>query len=287
MTVLSTGRGGGGGGEGAERLAGGTEQGRSGPRKVLLTVEYDGTGYAGWQFQPNRPTVQGMLELAVRRLTGERVRVAGASRTDAGVHAEDQAACFTTASTIPADGIAAALNALLPGDIAVKRAVDVAPDFDPRRAARSKRYVYRVLNRPVRSPLWRSRSWFVPHELDVEAMTAAATHFVGEKDFSSFRAADSDAVHSVRRIISVSVRRCGDFVDIEVHGTAFLRHMVRIMAGTLVWVGKGKLAADDVAAVIEARRRSAAPATAPPQGLVLKKIEFQPPVLPLHTTGDA
>ncbi|MFQ5735720.1 MAG: tRNA pseudouridine(38-40) synthase TruA [Thermodesulfobacteriota bacterium] len=244
-------------------------------RNVRLRVEYEGTNYAGWQIQPSLPSIQGTLEGAIRELTGEPVTVRGASRTDAGVHALGQVACFETASAIPASGMVPALNIILPDDIVVAEAADVDAGFNPRRGSRSKTYRYRILNRRYPSALLRRYTWYVYRPLDIGLMREAARHFIGEKDFTSFCAAHSDAAHSVREVTSVEVEARGDgIIEVEVRGTAFLRHMVRIMAGTLVEAGKGKPAPDSIPSIIEARDRRAAHVTAPPQGLCLVEIEY-------------
>lgn len=244
-------------------------------RNIRLIVEYEGTEYAGWQWQKDLPTVQGKLMEAVKALTGGDAEVSGASRTDAGVHAYAQVAAFRTDSTLEPFTILRGLNHYLPPDIVVKDAQDASPEFDPRRDSKGKVYVYRIMNRPVPTAIMRRHTWFVPKPLDLKLMREAAGHFMGEKDFSSFRAADSDAAHSVREVTSVELVERGDgLVEVEVRGTAFLRHMIRIMAGTLVDVGKGKLAPGEVKAIIEARDRARASMTAPPQGLMLMKVEY-------------
>jgi len=244
-------------------------------RNVRLLVEYEGTNYYGWQVQDGLPTVQGALADAVTLLTGEEVVIRGASRTDAGVHALGQVVCFNTASTIPAPALPRVLNSRLPGDIVVTDAVDVDPSFDPRRNSKSKTYRYTILNRPVPSALQARFSWFVYGELDLDLMRQAARHFIGEKDFASFMAAHSDAAHSVREVTSVEIERTGgDTVEVVVRGTAFLRHMVRIMVGTLVEAGRGSLKPDDGLPILDAKDRRVARMTAPPQGLCLVKIEY-------------
>lgn len=244
-------------------------------RNIRLIIEYDGTGYAGWQVQKEVPTVQGELVRAVKALTGEDIVVNGASRTDAGVHAMAQTANFITGSSIPERGILQGLNSLLPGDIVIKDVTVVPEVFDSRRASKGKTYLYRVINRPYPSALLRRYSWFVFKPLDVWLMREAARHFIGEKDFSSFMAADSDARHAVRNVNSFKIfEREEGLIELEVRGTAFLRHMVRIMVGTAVTVGKGSLKPDDVQRIIGAKDRTAAPVTAPPQGLFLVEVEY-------------
>ncbi len=245
-------------------------------RNIKILVEYEGTRYAGWQVQPHEPTVQGTILEAVKRLTEEDVDLIGASRTDSGVHAFGQVANFKLReSTIPVSGIMHGLNSLLPDDIVVKAAEEAPPEFDARRNARSKTYLYRILNRTFPSAIFRRYSWFVRHSLDVELMREGGRLFLGKKDFSSFRAAGSDAPHSVREILSVDIERKEDgFIDIEIRGTAFLRHMVRIMVGTLVTLGMGKIGLRDLEEILEARKRTAAPMTAPSKGLFLKEVEY-------------
>lgn len=244
-------------------------------RNIRLTVEYEGTNYAGWQIQNGLPTVQGALADAASELTGEEIVVRGASRTDAGVHALGQVACFNTSSTISASSMPRALNSKLPGDIVVVEATDAEAAFDPRRHSKSKTYRYRILNRPMPSALHARFSWFVYEPLDIELMRKAAAHFIGEKDFASFMAAHSDAAHSVREVTGVEIERKGEeIVEIEVRGTAFLRHMVRIMVGTLVEAGTGKLHPDRVLPILDAKDRRVARMTAPPQGLCLVSIEY-------------
>jgi len=238
-----------------------------------LTIEYDGTDFHGWQLQPDRRTVQGTLEEALARLLGCPTRVAAAGRTDAGVHAAAQVVCFHSAREIPAAILGRALNALTPVDLTVC-AVDVVDDhFDPRRAARSRRYIYRIWNRAEPSPFWRRYAWHVRRPLDVPAMAGAAGALVGEHDFSSFRATGCVAAHPVRRVLRSTVERRGAMLEYEIEATAFLRHMVRNIVGTLVEVGQGKRS-PDLAALLAARDRTLAAATAPAHGLCLVEIRY-------------
>jgi len=230
----------------------------------------------GWQVQPNGPTIAGELLGAIKSLTGEDVRLTGASRTDSGVHAAGQVANFSTASLLPAPVIQRGLNSYLPHDIVVAGAEDVPLGFDSRSGVSIKSYVYSLMARPYPSPLSRRFSWFIPWPLDIPAMREGAGYFPGGlKDFTSFRAAHSDAPHSRREVLSVVITEGeAGLVEIEVRGRAFLRHMVRIMAGTLVAVGLGKIAPARVGQIIEARDRSLAPRTAPAKGLLLKEIRY-------------
>ncbi|MFQ5585248.1 MAG: tRNA pseudouridine(38-40) synthase TruA [Thermodesulfobacteriota bacterium] len=242
-------------------------------RNIKLTLEYEGTNYAGWQVQPDGvETVQGVLSRTLTEFLDEDIKVTGASRTDAGVHALSQVAAFTSVTKIPLIGMQRVINTLLPPDIVITGIEEVALDFDPRRNARSKSYLYRILNRPSPSALNRRFAWHVHSPLDIEPMLRGAQLLIGRMDFASFMAHDSDAAHSIREVTSLDVRKAGDFVEIEVKGTAFLRHMVRIMVGTLVAIGKGRLSPDDLSSIIAARDRTAAPMTAPPHGLFLKEV---------------
>lgn len=244
-------------------------------RNIRLLVEYEGTDYAGWQAQKNGPSIQGSIVEAVKRLTGEQATVNGASRTDAGVHAYGQVACFNTASAIPPVNFRSGLNMFLPDDIVVKEAVDAPLDFDPRRRSLGKTYVYRVLNRPYPSSLLRRFAWHVARPLDIELMRDAAVHMIGEKDFTSLRSVESDALHSMREVRSIDISsKDGELIEFEVKGNAFLRHMVRIMVGTLVDVGRGRITAGDIPSIIDDKDRRSAGMTAPPHGLTLVKVDY-------------
>jgi tRNA pseudouridine38-40 synthase len=244
-------------------------------RNIRLVVEYDGTGYAGWQVQPGFPTVQGEITKAVKEFTGAEVRLFGASRTDSGVHALGQTANFFTDTVIPVPGILDGLNSKLPGDIVIREALEADPGFDSKKDSKGKTYVYKVLNRKVPSALLGRYSWFVNQPLDLALMEEGARQLIGLKDFSSFRAAGSDARGSMREVFSFRVKaNGGGFIEFEVKGNAFLRHMVRIMIGTVVTLGLGGLGPADIERIIEARDRAAAPRTAPAHGLCLMKVEY-------------
>ena len=244
-------------------------------RCVRLLVEYDGTDFHGWQVQPSVRTVQGELEAAVLRITGERSRVRGASRTDAGVHAVGQVACFETASTHQADGLAKGLTALTGPDLAVPSAADVPTGWSARFDARGKTYVYRVWNRRSPSPLARRTSWHVRGELDLDAMRAAGAHLVGRHDFAAFRAAACDSPTTVREMRELEVRAAGGGeLELRFTATAFLQHMGRILVGTLVQVGLGRLEPEAVAHVRDSLDRRRAGPTAPAHGLCLVAVHY-------------
>jgi tRNA pseudouridine38-40 synthase len=239
-----------------------------------LVLEYDGTDYCGWQVQPNERTVQATLEDALARLLGHSTRVSAAGRTDAGVHAAGQVACFHTPRRLDPGTVLRALNALTPRDLAVRSVDSVPDDFDPRRSARRREYVYRIWNRRMPSPFWRRYSWHVARPLTVEKMHAAAAFLVGEHDFTSFRAAGCDAASPVRRITRSDVERRDEMVVYAIEGTAFLRHMVRNIIGTLVEVGWGQREVEEIPDLLQVRERARAAATAPPHGLCLTRVDY-------------
>ena len=244
--------------------------------RLKLTLEYDGGRFVGWQTQPNGRSVQAVLEAAASRLCGENVRVTGAGRTDAGVHARGQVASLTVAKDLPMRAWTAGLNALLPEDLACVRA-EVAPGgFDARRWARGKRYVYSIVQTPVRSPLRRAFAWEIRRPLELDAMRAAAPALLGEHDFSAFRAANCPARSAVREIRRLDVAGDGAAVTIAVEATAFLKHMVRNLVGTLVEVGHGRRTAAGMAALLESRDRTRAGPTAPAHGLCLDEVFYLP-----------
>lgn len=243
--------------------------------RIKLVLEYDGTNYVGWQLQPNGPSVQGRLQLALAELLGERVNPVAAGRTDSGVHATGQVVAFDTTRALPMKAYWMGLNGVLPDDIAVVSAEEVEPSFDPRRWAKGKRYVYRINNARTRSPLRRHTHWEIFQSLDVPAMQEAAVHLLGRHDFSAFRAADCQAAHAVRELRRLLVEGApGGELRITVEGTAFLKHMVRNLVGTLAEVGRGKEKPHWVAAVLAGRDRNLAGATAPAHGLVLAEVFY-------------
>lgn len=242
--------------------------------RVKLVLEYDGTEFVGWQTQPNGRSVQAVVEGALRELLGEPVKVAAAGRTDSGVHALGQVAAFSTWRELPMKAYAVGLNGHLPPDVAVVAAEEVPDAFDPRRWSLGKRYRYLISNRRGRSPLRRRTHWELFAPLDVEAMRAGARALLGRHDFSAFRAADCQALHAVREVRAVEISSGDGVVEVEVEGTAFLKHMVRNIAGTLVEVGKGKQPVAWVAEVLASRDRTRAGQTAPAHGLCLVEVRM-------------
>ena len=248
-------------------------------RNIRLTLEYDGTAYAGWQVQDNAPTVQGAVEEALGRLLKEPLRVTASGRTDAGVHALGQVANFRTPARVPLKGFVHGLNGLLPRDVAVRAAAEVPVEFDSRRSAVDKIYRYYLYRSPTPSAFGRRTSWQLARPLDLDAMRSGALHLVGIHDFSAFRSAGCDAPHAVREIYELTLVERGEYLEVTVRGNAFLRNMVRIIVGTLVEVGGGRRAPASVAELLAEGDRSRAGATAPPQGLFLAEVRYDTAVL--------
>jgi len=248
-------------------------------RNLKLILSYDGSDFAGWQIQPDAPTIQGTLAAAVGRITGEIVLPQGSGRTDAGVHALTQVATFVTESPVPTGNLVKALNDILPSSIRVMDVQEVATEFHARKSARGKTYRYRIYRDAICSPFLARYVWHYPYPLNEQAMAAAAARVQGEHDFTSFAAVDPErgrdiTVSNVRRILSSSWERQGNELVYTVKGSGFLHHMVRNLVGTFILVGKGTLNPEDVTRIIEARDRSAAGATAPACGLYLVNVEY-------------
>ncbi len=243
--------------------------------RLALIVEYEGTDFHGFQYQSNVPSIQEELEKAIERVTGERVRIAGAGRTDAGVHAEGQVVAFDTVSTHSPETFVRALNFYLPDAIAVKAAYRVARGFDPRRDALSRRYRFTVLNSSVPAPLMRRTAVRITEPLDVRRMRGAARLLVGERDFKNFAGPLAEECSStVRHIYQASVRKVGDVVTFDFEGSAFLPHQVRRMVGALVDVGRGKLLLSDFRTCISGEAGDIVAHSLPPHGLCLMGVTY-------------
>ena len=247
-------------------------------RTFRLTLSYDGTAYAGWQVQASGRTIQAELEAALLQVTGERIRAVASGRTDAGVHALGQVASFGSETRLPADVLRKALDANLPRDIVVLEVREAPAGFHAIRDALRKRYRYVIQDGPIRDVFGRAYAWYFAQPLDVETMRTAAQALLGRHDFSSFEAAGSPRVSSVRTIYDVSVeRRAGDFLErviFEVEADGFLYNMVRNLVGSLVEVGCGRQGPSWIAEVLAARDRKQAGITAPPQGLFLVSVDY-------------
>ncbi|MCR5339056.1 MAG: tRNA pseudouridine(38-40) synthase TruA [Lachnospiraceae bacterium] len=256
-------------------------------KRILLTVAYDGTAYSGWQIQPQGKTVEGTLNDALSQLLGQETQVIGASRTDAGVHALGNRAVFDTVSMIPAEKFSYALNRYLPQDIRITASKQVPEDFHPRKVNCEKTYVYRIFNAPFPDPIRRLYSHFTYVPLNVEKMKEAAQHFVGTMDFAAVSTFKPEVESTVRTIMQITVeaqaettgpaeKKHAGMITITVRGNGFLYHMVRIIAGTLIDVGCGRLEPAQIPLILETKDREKAGQTAPACGLTLQEIVFIP-----------
>ncbi|MCR5665976.1 MAG: tRNA pseudouridine(38-40) synthase TruA [Eubacterium sp.] len=243
-------------------------------KRVKLIVAYDGTNYAGWQQQPNAVTVEQKLNEALSDLLGEDIEVIGASRTDAGVHSLGNVAVFDTDARMPADKISYALNQRLPDDIVVQDSCEVDADFHPRYCDSIKTYEYRILNRKFPMPEHQRNTYFVHHKLDVDKMKAASSYLVGPHDFKSFCSIHAQVKSTVRTIYSIRVTKEDDIISIRISGSGFLYNMVRIIAGTLIQVGGGRIKPEEMPQILAAKNRQMAGPTAPAQGLTMIGIEY-------------
>ncbi len=243
--------------------------------KFLAIIEYDGTTYHGWQLQKDLPTIQGCLEASLERIVRTSVRVNGAGRTDAGVHAIGQTAHFVASWERSSVELQRACNALLPRDIVVRRLEHAPDDFHARHSAHSKTYEYSILNSPLRSPLMRAYSWHIQQPLDVTSMSLAAAHLLGSHDFASFGSPTDGTPSTIRRMFEASVRKQDDMIKFAITGSGFLRYMVRSIVGTLVTVGLEKLTPEDFSAILNSCDRSTSGPTAPPHGLCLKRVHYE------------
>lgn len=244
-------------------------------RNIKLIIKFEGTEYHGWQIQKNAVSVQQVLDSAVKSVTGENsVRVTGCGRTDSGVHAEKYVASFKTGASIPAERIPYALNSHLPEDIVCIEAADVPESFDPSGNSVMKKYTYRILNSEIPDPFCRRFVHHVKSRLNIQEMKRAAEKFVGTHDFVGFAASGFTVKTTVRTIFSLKVEKCDKIISIAVTGDGFLYNMVRIIAGTLIFVGMGKIRAEDIPHIIRSRDRNLAGITAPAKGLCLTEVYY-------------
>ncbi len=244
-------------------------------KRVRIVVAYDGTNYCGWQIQPNGITIEEILNREISKVTGEDIHIIGASRTDSGVHALGNVAVFDTDSPIPPERMAYAINQRMPGDIVIVSSDEVAPGWHPRYQNEvTKTYEYHIYNAPVPNPLKRRYSAFVSFPMDVERMREGAAYLVGEHDFVSFCNVRTNVTDTVRRVDSIEITKEGDKIVIRITGNGFLYNMVRIIAGTLIRVGRGFYTPARVKEILEAKERTEAGVTAPSNGLVLVGIDY-------------
>lgn len=248
-------------------------------RNIKLLIEYDGTNYSGWQAQENGPSIQVEIEKALAELAGERIRIHGSGRTDAGAHARGQVASFRTSSTIPPEKFVYALNGLLPRDIVIKESSEAAPDFHARYSAVGKMYSYLVFNSKFPSALYRNYAYHITNceRLDIDRIKKAAEAFTGTHDFSGFMATGSVVTDTIRTIHELSIEKENDMIHFKYKGNGFLYNMVRIITGTILYVGIGKIELEDINEIILSKDRSRAGITAPACGLYLEKVYYKFP----------
>lgn len=243
-------------------------------RNLLMTIQYDGSAYHGWQVQSNALTVQEVFQNAVEKVFRSRLDIKGCSRTDSGVHANMYCVSLKTDMNIDCLGALRAMNTALPPDIAVIDCREVPSDFHPRYSCKSKEYVYKIYNGSIRNPFLQKYTFHYRYALDAELMDREAQAFLGKHDFSGFCSARSDIEDTVRFVKNVSVKREGDMVLFTVEADGFLYNMVRIMVGTLLFVNEGKIKPGELKDVIDSKDRSRAGKTAPPQGLYLNRVNY-------------
>lgn len=242
-------------------------------RNIKITVQYNGENYCGWQKQPDSLGIQGNIEKAIYEITKEEVKIIGSGRTDAGVHALGQVANFKTDSSIPVEKIPNALNAKLPKDISIIACSEVDEEFHSRYSAKGKRYRYLIYNQLYRSPIYKDTSYHVRYDLDFEKMCEEAKHLIGEHDFKGFMSSGSSVKDTVRTIYDITLEKNEDLIILEIEGNGFLYNMVRIIVGTLVDIGRGRIN-ESLADVINYKSRSKTGHTAPAHGLFLKKVDY-------------
>ena len=249
-------------------------------KRIKMTVAYDGTGYCGWQLQPNGVTIEEILNVTLSELLKEPVCVIGASRTDSGVHALGNVAVFDTESRIPGEKLCYAVNQKLPEDIRVLESEEVPLDWHPRKQNSVKTYEYKILNCRISVPTRRLYAHFCYYSLDVEKMRQGAAYLLGEHDFSSFCSSGHQAEETVRTLYDISVDRgTDDIITIRLKGSGFLYNMVRAMVGTVVYAAEGKLAPEDIPAILDSGNRTLAGPTVPPGGLYMTRLWYDEDVV--------
>ena len=244
-------------------------------RNIKLTIEYDGKDFNGWQKQPNKLNIQGEIERAIENVTGEKVELIASGRTDAGVHALGQVANFKTNSKMAIEKIPIAINSQVKKSIRIKNAEEVDENFHSRFNCKRKTYRYVIDNSKYGTAIYRNISYHMPIKLNVEEMKKAIKYFEGKHDFKAFKSSGTSSKSSVRTIYSAQILVEGDNIGIDLTGNGFLYNMVRIIAGTLVDVGLGKIKAEDIPKIIEGKDRSKAGKTLPPQGLMLIRVDYE------------
>ncbi len=256
-------------------------------RNIKITIEYDGTDYGGWQRQTNSPSIQQELEEGLLKLTGEKITVQGAGRTDSGVHAKGQVANFFTNSSIPPERFCFALNTVIPHDIRVVDSKEVPKDFHSQFCAKARHYRYSMVMDPHGIAIGRDYYYHIPVRLDIESMEKSLEFFIGTHDFKGFQAAGAMTKTTVRTIYDAKLSRRGKYLYLDILGDGFLYNMVRIIAGTLIYIGKGKMRCNRVKDILRTGERKLAGPTAPPHGLCLEKVYYdgKPDDFFLDTSG--
>ncbi|KRQ87265.1 tRNA pseudouridine synthase A [Caloramator mitchellensis] len=243
-------------------------------RNIKLIIEYDGTNYCGWQKQKNGISIEEMIEKSIEKILKEKVELIGSSRTDAKVHAKGQVANFFTNTRVPAEKICNALNSVLPEDIKIIHSEEVSKEFHSRYDSKGKKYSYLIVNREVPLALYRNYAAHVKYDLNLGNMQEACKYFLGEHDFSAFRSTGSSVKTSVRNIMLLELIKRDEFITVNIEANGFLYNMVRIIVGTLIDVGRGKIKPNEIKDIIQSKDRKRAGATAPPQGLYLEKVYY-------------
>lgn len=242
-------------------------------RNLKVTIQYNGENYCGWQKQPDTLGIQGTIQNAIYEITKEEVQLNASGRTDAGVHALGQVANFKLESKIPTYKIPSALNAKLPKDISIIACTEVDDEFHSRYSAKGKRYRYLIYNNMYRSPIYKDTSYHVRYDLDFEKMCEEAKHLIGEHDFKGFMSSGSSVNDTVRTIYDITLEKQENLIILEVEGNGFLYNMVRIIVGTLVDIGRGRIN-ESLKDIIDSKNRGKCGHTAPPHGLFLKKVDY-------------
>ncbi|MBI1388746.1 MAG: tRNA pseudouridine(38-40) synthase TruA [bacterium] len=256
-------------------------------RNIRMDVEYDGANYRGWQSQPGEPTLEDAIREAVEKIVNHPVTLYSSGRTDAGVHAEQHVTHFRTDSDVPEYNLLRGVNSITPRDISIYRVMEMPLEWSARHDAVEREYAYRFYNDLVPSVFWRGRSYWVRDRIDVEAMREAARHLIGRHDFDAFRSLHCDAEHAVRTLHLIEFHEDFPLIRMRVVGDAFLRHQVRITAGTLLDVGVGKLRPDEVKTILESRDRGRAGITLPGCGLTLVAVRYTGDERPSGSSSSA
>lgn len=243
-------------------------------RNIKLTIQYDGTRYAGWQFQKNGLSIQEVIQGAIKKITGKKTNLVGSGRTDAGVHAEAQVANFKTRSRIPLKNLQMALNSALPDDIVISKAEEALLRFNARYDAKSKIYRYAIINNDFVNPLLRRYVAKCFYKIDIDLMRKAVKHIVGRRDFTSFRTIDGEEKDAIRTIEYIKFEKSKDIVYIYIKADGFLYNMVRTVVGTLIEVGRGKRTVDHVKEILKKRDRRCSGPTMPAKGLCLVRVFY-------------